>query len=211
MARLWISFCRPCLCGLLFCFLIYWSIYYYPPPPTILCLISLATPAGREHILRFAWNNLPLFLLLYGYLKYRPYVWMIQRKSKSDYARFPSFHVPVDCSVPLPASCLVFSAIRISPTCTYLFGLARWRPWGREFFRDYHPLNAILACYFWLWIFKEYLLVRTLSPRTCVISDGVRTHRVTPRSYCCAIRAWKLSYASQRGNQSKLMGLSKLF
>ena len=191
MARLWIDFCRPCFYGLLISFLIYWSICYYPPPPIILYLISLASPATLKVLLRFAWNNLPLFLLLYGYLKFNAHAWMLRCSTKSVPARFPSFHVPVDCSVPLPAACLVFSAIRISPTHTYLFGLARWRPWRHPLFRAFRPFNAILDFYFWLWIFKESLLTSLLSPPSHVISDGVRTFRVTPRSYYYVMRDWK--------------------
>ena len=154
----------------------------------VLYLISLASQVTIETILRFAWNNLPLFLLLHGYLRFYPYLWMLRCHSKPSYARFPSFHVPVDCSVPLPANCLVFSAIRISPTHAHLFGLARWRPWRHPFFRVIHPYNMILAFYFWLWLFKERFLKTLLSPPAHVMSDGVRTFCVTPRSYYYVIR-----------------------
>ena len=95
MARLWIDFCRPCFYGLLISFLIYWSICYYPPPPILLYLTSLASPASFDSLLRFAWNNLPLFLLLCGYLKFNACAWMIPCSTSPSPLAFQVFMHPL--------------------------------------------------------------------------------------------------------------------
>ena len=174
--------------------IIFWSISHYPPPQVlpflrsqVILLIQVVT-SGCTHSPIFFWNNLPLFLLVYG-LNHVPWPLLVVPRflQRPSTARPALLRIFVDCSSTLPSSFPVFSAIRISPAFTHLFGLLRFRPNSRVL-QAFNPFNLILAFYFWLWIFTESVLVHSLTPLPHVISDGVRTFQVTPRSYVYAIR-----------------------
>ena len=186
--RLWIDFCRPFFGLFAFLGLLHWSTHYYPPPPILPIILKFVPILYRifQVQLNFAWDIFPLFLLLCGLHWFFPHLPFLRTASPSVHC--PSVRLYVDCSLPLPASLLVFSAIHIQPAFTYLFGLQRWRPRFLHFSATPIFQFLLLFC-FWLWIFFESLLVSITTPPSYLLYDGVRRFQVTPRSYLYRLRS----------------------